>query len=306
MPAGRIGWCGGCRVASGLALLLAAALAGCGGRGTDASTSSLTVYAASALKAPLTEYGSPKVQKQAALNAPKRGYSDPKGGKATFTFGSTTALVARIRKGAAPDLLIGTAPLLDALYTAGYIEEPIRFTTTKVDAIVIAKRPRASHIKTLSDIERHGVRLAIAAPASPLGRATSTALGLLPASQRGAVLANVRVQAPTPAAIVAAILQGRVDAGLLYDSRAQATCCKDLSKALYEAGLPTRIQAPPITYSIAMVNGTEHSEQAEAFMFGLINGNEAGAAALLRNGLRAPPPITHRPRKPPVITAKGV
>jgi ABC-type molybdate transport system substrate-binding protein len=204
-----------------LVLVLGTVPAGCGGSGRGASASGLAVFADPALTAPLSRYGSASVQKQAQLNAPKRGYSDPAGGKATLTFGPTAALVARIRRGATPDLLVGSAPLLDALYTAGYIEEPIRFTTRKPGATVIAKRP--------------------------------------------------------------------------HDRAIQA-----------RAGLPLDIHRRFVTYSIAIVDGTKHEERAKAFMFGLINGNEAGADALLASGFGAPPAIAHRPRKPPPLTTKGL
>jgi len=125
------------------------------------------------------------------------------------------------------------------------------------------------------------VTIAIGAKDVPVGSYTRTVLDKLPASQRQAILANVRSEEPDVAGISGKLTQGAVDAGFLYISDVRASDGK-----LKAIELPTRLQ-PSVAYGVAVVKGAKHPDQARAFIAGLLNG--AGAKALKNAGFEPPP-----------------
>lgn len=292
-----------------LVTIVAVGVASCGGGGGSGSGSAsrLVVFADSVLRTPFTRSNSRKALAAQTNSVPWMGNVYTSKVKATFTYATTKLLAARIRKGARPDLLAGDATLLDQLYTAGLVQEPIRFTTRGQDQIFLVKRGDSVHILRLGNVERRGVRLAIGTPTSGLGRDTSRALGRLPTAQRRAILANVRLREPSARAILDDILRGKVDAGFVHGSEVPPNCCKQPQKdSIYSIGLPPSTQLAPKAYSVAIVDGTTHLDDANTFIYGLLDGNSAGNEAFQAGGFGAAPPIAHRPRKPPVITSKGV
>jgi molybdate transport system substrate-binding protein len=98
---------------------------------------------------------------------------------------------------------------------------------------------------------------------------------------RSRILDNVRSEEPDVAGIVGKLTQGAVDAGFVYLTDVEAT-----EGELEAIDLGSRLQ-PSVTYGVAVVDGTEHSEQAHAFVDGLLEG--AGRAALRQAGFGPPP-----------------
>jgi molybdate transport system substrate-binding protein len=80
--------------------------------------------------------------------------------------------------------------------------------------------------------------------------------------------------------ILGKLTQGAVDAGFVYVT--DVTAAKG---ALSAISLPARLQ-PAVRYGVAVVQGTKHREQAQAFVDGLLTGS--GAQQLLKAGFRAP------------------
>jgi molybdate transport system substrate-binding protein len=141
--------------------------------------------------------------------------------------------------------------------------------------------PKDSQIRSLADIARPGVKLAVGAPSVPVGSYTREVLDRLPASQRKAMLANVRSNEPDVASVVAKLAQGAADAGFVYVTDVVAT-----KGALRATELPPRLR-PSVAYGAAVVTRSRHPDQARVFVSGLRSGG--GSTARRRAGF-APPP----------------
>jgi molybdate transport system substrate-binding protein len=249
-----------------LALALAAALAACGGgddaKGAGGGKPPLTVSAASSLKTAFTAYG--------------RQFEDA---SARYSFAGSDELAAQIQKGVRPDVFAAAnTKLPDALYKQGLVEKPTVFAGNR---LVLAVPAGKTKVRSLADLEGHGVTLAVGAPDVPIGDYTRTVLAKLPEAQRRAILGNVRTQEPDVAGITGKLTQGAVDAGFLYLSDVRGASGK-----LRAIELPASVQ-PSVAYGAAVVEGAKHPAQARKFVAGLVDG--AGAQALERAGFEPPP-----------------
>jgi molybdate transport system substrate-binding protein len=83
------------------------------------------------------------------------------------------------------------------------------------------------------------------------------------------------------AGIVGKLTQGAVDAGFVYASDVRGAGGK-----LEAIQLPDAVQ-PSLAYGVAVVEGTDDSEQAQAFVDGLLSG--AGRRALEAAGFEPAP-----------------
>jgi molybdate transport system substrate-binding protein len=242
---------------------VAAVVAGCGGASSDGvSRPPLVVSAAASLQGAFTSYGKHFTE-----------------GRARFSFAGSDVLAAQIRNGLKPDVFASantTYP--DALYQMGLVNKPIRFAANE---LVLATPAGKTKIKSLADLGKPGVRLAIGAPSVPVGSYTRRVLDMLPRARERAILANVRSAEPDVTGIVGKLTQGAVDAGFLYTTDVHATNGK-----LQEIHLPASLQ-PVVEYGVAIVNGAKHPEAAKAFIYGLLSG--AGRDALDAAGFRAAP-----------------
>jgi molybdate transport system substrate-binding protein len=249
-----------------LAILPAAALlVGCGsddaaGRGGERPT--LTVSAAASLKAAFTAYG--------------KQFDDA---SARFSFAGSDELAAQIRQGVKPDVFAAAnTKLPDQLYEEGLVGKPVVFAGNRLVLAVPADGPDVS---SLQDAGRDGVTLAIGSESVPIGSYTRTVLDKLPAGQSKAILDNVRSEEPDVAGIVGKLTQGAVDAGFVYVSDVRGTDGK-----LEAIELPDDAQ-PSVAYGVAVVDGAERPQEAQAFIDGLLSG--AGLQALEAAGFEPAP-----------------
>jgi molybdate transport system substrate-binding protein len=232
-------------------------VAGCGGGGSD-----LTVSAASSLTDAFTQYG-----------------SDFRAANAQFSFGGSDVLVAQIEQGARPDVFASAnTDYPQELHNRGLAGRPVDFATNR---LVIAVPADQTSIRSVGDLARQGVSVAIGSASVPIGSYTREVLSRLPGSEKTAIMANVATQEPDVAGIVGKLTQGAVDAGFTYVTDVDAT-----QGQLKAIPLPARLQ-PSVTYAATVVNGTNHRGQAQAFIHGLLRG--AGAKALREAGFGPPP-----------------
>jgi molybdate transport system substrate-binding protein len=246
-----------------VALLCWVALSGCGDddAGGSQSAPALRVSAAASLKQAFTSYGD-------AFDA----------ARARFSFAGSDELAAQIRAGARPDVFAAAnAKLPDALHADGLVEKPVAFARNR---LVLAVPASGAKVKGLDDLTRGGVAIAMGAPSVPVGSYTRKVLGGLPAAQRRAILANVRSNEPDVAGVVGKLSLGAVDAGFVY-----VTDVKAAGGRLRAIELPATLQ-PEVVYEAAVVKGTEHPEEARAFVRGLLTG--AGRRALADAGFQQP------------------
>ena len=243
-----------------LVAALAVASYGCG-RDDDGTKQKLTVSAASSLKRAFERYG------DAFPNARTR-----------FSFAASDALAAQIRRGAKPDVFAAANTRLpEQLFGEGRVEKPVTFAANR---LVIAVPAASSDVRSLADLERPGVTLAVGSPSVPVGSYTREVLAHLPEAARRRILGNVRSNEPDVAGVVGKLVQGAADAGFAYATDVTAT-----KGRLSAIELPPRLR-PRVEYGIAVVKGAEQPGEASAFIDGLLQGD--GRAAMRAAGFEPP------------------
>ena len=162
-------------------LAIAALGVGCG------EDETLTVSAASSLKAAFTAHADPHVR---------------------LSFGGSDQLAAQIRSGAKPDVFAAAnAELPEQLHEEGLVEKPVRFASNRLVAAVRAD----GGIDALDDVKR----VAIGSPSVPVGIYTRRVL-------RRLAPVEIASEEPDVASIVARVRSGAVDAGFVYATDVRA------------------------------------------------------------------------------------
>ena len=249
-----------------LATLAVLNIAACGEKSEPSGSAggqTLTVSAASSLKAALDTYA-----KQFS------------GATVRAQFAGSDELAAQIEQGVKPDVFASAnTKLPDQLYAKGLVLKPRVFAGNELVLAVPASGGGKVH--GLADLGRSGVKLAVGAKTVPVGSYTLQVLARLPAGQRKAVLGNVRSQEPDVKGVVGKITQGAVDAGFVYRSDVKAA-----SGQLKAIALPARLQ-PKVAYGVAVVKGSKHAAIAQRYIDGLVSGK--GQQALRAAGFLPPP-----------------
>jgi molybdate transport system substrate-binding protein len=238
-----------------LASIAAVMLAGCGGQ---AGGERVVVSAAASLKPAFERYSATLDERPA------------------FSFGGSDELAAQIRAGIKPDVYAAAnLSLPAALHRDGLVDKPKPFAANR---LVIATPVRQKHIRSIHDLIRPGVALAVGSASAPIGTYTRKALDRLGPTIARRLLANVRSSEPDVAGIVGKLTQDAVDAGFVY-----ATDVKAAGGRLRAIELPARLR-PRVAYGVAKVVGARHPEAARRFIGGLLG--SAGRRALLESGFQ--------------------
>ena len=239
------------RRATVLGLALAACLAGCGKAGQP-----IVVSAASSLNQALPAY---------ELNA-------------RYTFGGSDQLAAQIRKGLRPDVYAAANTTLpQQLFRERLVEKPVFIATNK---LVIAVPARSHKIRSIDDLARPGVKIAVGAPSNPVGSYARQALARLPKAKARAIERNIRSNEPDVGGVIAKISNDSVDAGFVY-----FTDVKAAHGRVRAIQLPASLR-PTIVYAAAVVKGSKHHDDAVNYIRGLVH-----APSMRRAGF-GPPPTT--------------
>ena len=230
----------------------------CGGDGDD----ELVVTAAASLSEAFPPY------------AERAGYE-----RARFSFAGSDELAAQIRQGATPDVYAAAnTSLPEELHAEGLLERPVTFATNR---LVLAVPAGSQDVRSLSELTRPSVRIAIGDDDVPVGIYTREVLDRLPSRESESILANVGSTEPDVLGIAAKLSQGAVDAGFVYRSDVAAS-----SGRLDAIGLPTRLR-PDVAYAAGVVTDSERHDEAAEFVDGLLG--PEGQAALRQAGLLPPP-----------------
>jgi molybdate transport system substrate-binding protein len=247
------------RVAVAIAAI-AALLVGCGG-GSGGGKPQLTVFAATSLKKAFQAYGD-------SFTA----------AKVRLSFAGSDELAAQIQQGSTPDVYAAAnTKLPQQLFAKKLVKRPTVFAANR---LVLAVPAGAGKVKSLNDVGKPGVTIAVGSPSVPVGSYTRQVLGRLRRAESKAVLKNVKSEEPDVGGVIGKLTQGAVDAGFVYITDVTATKGK-----LRAIELPLALQ-PVVQYGAAVVKGTSRSAQARQFIDGLITG--AGKRDLLAAGFAAP------------------
>ena len=191
----------------------------------------------------------------------------------TYSFGSSTTLGTQITNGAPADVLMSANTTVPAaLYAAGVVEKPVNYTRNTLAVVVPKSNPAG--IKSIYDLTKSGVKIAVAASSVPVGSYTVQVLnqmGINPAVQ-----ANVVTKETSDANVVAKVALGQVDAGFVY-----------LSDYVIDPTHLTLIKVPAwaqpkITYALAIVTKSPNQAAAQAWVKKVLS--PAGQAIFVKNG----------------------
>lgn len=241
------------------ALLLAAvvALAGCG----DDTADTVTVSAAASLTGPFTvladEYEDQYPDMDVRVN-----------------FGASSALAQQVLSGAPVDVFAAaSAATMETVTRAGKSDgAPVRFARNVLEIAV--PRAQQGRIRSLADLGRPGVKVALCAPEVPCGAAADALARLA-----GVPIRPV-TREPDVKAVVTKVALGEVDAGLVY--RTDVLAAGDRV-----AGVPVPgAERVANDYLVTVVVGSRH--RAEAHRFVALLQSERGRAVLREAGFGLP------------------
>ena len=256
-------------VAAGLA---ACALAGCsssgsGGSAPAASTGSsgsstgpIAVFAASSLTGAFTTLG-----KQFEAAHP--------GDKVTFSFGPSSGLATQIISGAPADVFASAAPAnMQQVVSAGDASSPTNFVKNTMEVAVPPNNP--GHVKSLKDLAKSSVKVALCQPQVPCGVTAA------------AVFSNAKIKVtpvtlePDVKSVLTKVELGDVDAGMVYVTDVLAAGSK-----VKGVKIPAGVNAST-TYPIATISKSSHKSIAQAFVSYVLS--PAGQQVLTAAGFQKP------------------
>jgi molybdate transport system substrate-binding protein len=176
--------------------------------------------------------------------------------RARYSFAGSDFLALQIRQGAPADVFASASPkYTQDLYRRGLVERPRTFALNRL--VVIVPRSNPARIRTVGDLRRTGVRLVVGAPSVPVGkyaRQVLTRLGL------GSALANVVSEERDVKGVVAKVVLGEADAGLVY-----RTDVRPVAGRVKVIPVPQRGQ-PGVRYEIAVVKESRSLAAAHSFV----------------------------------------
>lgn len=170
-----------------------------------------------------------------------------------ITAGASSDLVARLDAGAPADVLAtADRATMDRAVEAGNVDTPRGFACNRMTLLVGPDDPL--DIGELADLDRDDVRFVLCAPEVPCGRSGRAVL------DRAGVDARPVGFEANVAAVVAKVVTGEVDAGIVYTTDAVAA-----------AGTAEQVPIPPgvnptTTYPAAVTTSAEEPDAAAAFV----------------------------------------
>lgn len=259
---------------------------GQGSQGAPSSTEPLVVYAAASLKDVFRALA-PVFAAQHA------------GAKVTFNFAGSQELRAQIELGAPADVLASAdREHMAALEAAALVGPPQVFARNQLALVVPADNPAG--LRAFADLPR-ATRLIVGAPEVPVGRYTERLLtaanSRLGPGFRGAVEAKIVSRELNVRQVLAKVVLGEVDAGIVYETDARAG--GDKVRAL---PIPAELNLAT-DYPIAVVRASSRAGLAAAWV-ALVR-SPAGQARLRAAGF-LPPAVSARRegRVPPSSPAR--
>ncbi|MDQ3646966.1 MAG: molybdate ABC transporter substrate-binding protein [Actinomycetota bacterium] len=195
-------------------------------------------------------------------------------GEALYQFAGSDDLALQLREGAEADVFAAASSQHPtSLHEAGVVDAPVVFATNELVLIV----PRTGVVDSVEDLADPGVKLVIGAEGVPIGDYTRQLLKDLGSS---AVLEQVVSEEEDVKGVLAKVRLGEADAGIVY-----ATDAKPVEDEVVSIELPAEAQ-PVIEYMVAVVSGSAHVQEAQAFIDRLLGSR--GGKALRAAGFGVP------------------
>jgi molybdate transport system substrate-binding protein len=258
------------RLVRPLTVVAAALVLGAAGAPQGQGRAVLTVFAAASLTDAFEEIGS----RYRTLHP---------GTGLRFNFAGSHQLAAQLELGARADVFASAdRRWMDRVAGLGLAAgPPAVFAHNRL--VIIAPSADASGVRRPEDLARPGLKLVLPAEAVPAGRyarqvvrALALSPGMSPGFERR-VLANLVSEEENVRGVVAKVVLGEADAGLVY--RSDVT--PGVATRLRLVAIPDSVNAPA-SYFIVALNQSAHPAEARAFVE-LVRGPE-GRAILARHG----------------------
>jgi molybdate transport system substrate-binding protein len=175
------------------------------------------------------------------------------GSRVTFNFGGSSALVEQVNAGAPVDVLAtASEPTMWKAVSAGHAGLPLLFAKNSMAIAMPTDNP--ARIRSLADLARPGVLVAVCDVAVPCGTAARDLLKL------NKVAITPVTRELDVRAVLGKVMSGDVDAGIVYVTDVRAARSKVSSVAIPAASNVTT------TYPIATVVGSANAVAARAFV----------------------------------------
>lgn len=244
-----------------VAVLAALALVGCGddGKADDTEDRSVTVFAAASLTESFTQIG----KDFEAANP---------GSKVTFNFAGSSALATQINQGAPADVFASAAPANMKTVTDAGNGDGSPATFVKNQLVIAVPKGNPKGIKTLADLAKTGVKVALCAEQVPCGAAARKA-------STGVKITPVTLEQDVKAAL-AKVKLGEVDAALVYRTDAKAAASDVEGVEFPESATAVN------EYPIVVLKNAPNRAGAQAFVEHVRS--RAGQAVLSGAGFQAP------------------
>ncbi|HET7488732.1 MAG TPA: molybdate ABC transporter substrate-binding protein [Acidimicrobiales bacterium] len=246
-------------LAAGAAALLAAAGTACGGsRSAGGSTGGpLVVFAAASLTEPFQALA-------------RTFQSQHPGVGVRFNFAASSALARSLREGADADVLAtADEATMATAVAAGDARGPVVFVRNRPAILVAPGNPE--HLAGLADLARPGVVLALCAPEVPCGALAAAAF-----RSAGVTPAPATLE-PDVKAVVAKVVLGEADAGVVYRSDVRAAGAK-------ASGVDVDAPGVENAYPIAVATAARHRAAARQWVDLVLSA--AGRRALVAAGFQ--------------------
>jgi molybdate transport system substrate-binding protein len=201
-------------------------------RGALPTSGTLTVYAAASLTRAFRELGT---QFEAAHP----------GTRIAFQFAGSHQLAQQLMSGALADVFVAAhrVPMEHVIGAGRVLTDRVQICAYNRLAVATTRR-NAAHLLTLADLAQPGQRLVFGSDATAIGHYALDLLdhgeqsGDFGARGRLAVLQNVVDYADTPHAIVAQLLAGEADVGIVFASDCTSAAEHIISPLIYPTALP--------------------------------------------------------------------
>jgi molybdate transport system substrate-binding protein len=193
-----------------------------------------------------------------------------------YQFAGSDQLAFQIAQGARADVYAAASPKYpDQLYAQGVCAKPTVFATNTV--VLIVPRANPAHIHSVSDLQRDGIKLVVAAQGVPIGDYTRKLLANLGMTS---VLKNVVSYEDDVKLVVTKVALGEADAGFVY-----RTDVKPVGNKVFRIALPAAAQ-PTVQYELCIVKSTKHPLLAAKFVREVLS--KRGRAQLAAAGFGLP------------------
>jgi molybdate transport system substrate-binding protein len=215
----------------------ASLLAGCG---HSSSRSTLTVYAASSLTDVFTQLGDEFQDRHPDTNV-------------RFSFGSSSTLATQLGQGAPADVFASAsvASMRQAVEAAA-VEHPSTFASNVAE---IAVAPEAAdEVRSLADLAKPGVKVALCESDVPCGALAETVL------DHAHVTVHPATRQLDVRSTLATVTGGQADAAIVYVTDVQAA-----GAAVVGVAIPASMNSTT-TYPIAVVSASKHPDLATEFI----------------------------------------